>query len=679
MGLISRLLAPTAQRNINRPDVVMALRGESSFVSPESATQIATVFACQRIIAESLAMLPLMVYRKGANGSRSPAIELPLLRMLGLRSNPEMTAFDVRSSVMGHVVRRGNGFAQIVRNGAGQVIELWPLIAGYVRVGRRENGDLIYVYYRPNGTRRVFERWEIFHMRGLSGDGLIGYSPISEARLAFQQAKVMDEYGLAFYENGGRPGGVLENPGLLDDEAYGRIEASWEKAHSGPGNVGKLAILEQGTKYTPINVAQTDQQFLEQKKLTRQEIASIFRVPSHMVNDLDRATFSSVEEMSQEFIDYTLGPWLVQWEQSIARDLLAEDELDRYYAKHTVQALLRGNNASRAEYYAKGLQWGWTTINEVRAHEEQNPIANGDETFVPLNMVPLGQAVKGAGVVSQGQPAARTIEGGVCSCGQRHQVTSEMRAAEGEDPSENLRLGRVEMASSMQAAFEDAAKRMVKREVRDVGKAVEKFLKQRSSEEFVRWLEEFYRNGEFTPAVREAFKPLLLTLARQAMLAASAELGKKSPGLVDSLREFVDTYVKAFADNWSASSRQQLIALLEVLQEAENPAEAVSARLAEWDEGKAAKTGLQQAFEATNALIIASYVHHGVERLRWLASGKSCPFCQSLNGKTAGIREHFVSAGSEIDGGAELGTMSVKRDTRHGPLHRGCDCVVVAA
>ena len=240
-------------------------------------------------------------------------------------------------------------------------------------------------------------------------------------------------------------------------------------------------------------------------------------------------------------------------------------------------------------------------------------------------------------------------------------------------------MSRVEMAYSMQMAFEDAAKRMVKREVRDVNKALEKFLKQRSVKEFTKWLEEFYRGDEFTPAVRDAFKPLLLTLARQAMLAASAELGRKSPGLVDSLREFVDRYVAAFADNWSASSRQQLIALLEALNEAENPAEAVSARLGEWDESKAGKMGLQQAFEATNALIVASYLHHGVERLRWLASGKSCPFCQSLNGKFAGIKEYFVSAGSEIDGGAELGRMSVKRDTRHGPLHRGCDCVVVAA
>lgn len=675
MGILSRWMSTGEQRNINNPDVVIAMTGGSSYVSPESAQQISAVFACKRIIAESIAMLPLVLYRK-VGKTRLPASERPLHRVLSLLANPDMTSFDVRSALMGHVVERGNGFAQVVRNRAGEVIELWPLLSGSVKVARDQGGEIYYIYYRADGSRRIFQRSEILHIRGLSSDGIVGFSPISEARMAFQQARVMQDYNLAFYENGGRPGGVLENPGLLDDEAALRIEESWNKAHSGPNKVGRIAVLEQGTKYTPINVAQADQQFLEQKKLNRQEIAAIFRVPSHMINDLERATFSSAEEMNQEFIDYTLGPWLVQWEQSISRDLLDEDERSTYYAKHTVQALLRGNNQSRADYYTKMLQWGATTINEVREHEELNPISAGDSAFVPLNMVPLEQAVK---MLSQSatQNSLRSMND-ECSCGQRHDNgRPELRAED--DPVEDLRMSRVEMARSMQSVFEDAARRMVRREVRDVQRAAEKYLGKRSIDDFQRWLEDFYRGEDFTPAVRDAFKPLLLTMARQAMLAASAEMGKKSPGLVTSLREFVDRYIASFADGWSASSRQQLIALIETLAEGEDPSEAVRSRLSEWEETKPEKTGLQQAFEALNALIVASYAYLGVKRLRWSASGQSCPFCLSLNGQFAGIDEYFVQAGSQIDGGAELGVMSVKRNTKHGPLHRGCDCVVLSA
>lgn len=679
MGYLSRLMGGHAQRNINSPDVVIAMTGGSSYVSPESAQQISAVFACKRIIAESIAMLPLVLYRKNGK-TRLSASERPLHRVLNLLANPDMTSFDLRSALMGHVVDRGNGFAQVVRNRAGEVIELWPLLSGSVKVARDQGGEIYYIYYRADGSRRIFQRSEILHIRGLSGDGIVGFSPISEARMAFQQARVMQDYNLAFYENGGRPGGVLENPGLLDDEAALRIEESWNKAHSGPNKVGRIAVLEQGTKYTPINVAQADQQFLEQKKLNRQEIAAIFRVPSHMINDLERATFSSAEEMNQEFIDYTLGPWLVQWEQSISRDLLLEEERPTFYAKHTVQALLRGNNQSRADYYTKMLQWGATTINEVREHEDLNPIGDGDMPFVPLNMVPLNQAMKVLGSPQAPTSGNRGLTGEAgCTCGQRHDDGQPERRAEGDDPVEDLRISRVEMARSMQSVFEDAARRMVRREVRDVQRAAEKYLGKRSIDDFQRWLEDFYRGEDFTPAVRDAFKPLLLTMARQAMLAASAELGKKSPGLVTSLREFVDRYIASFADGWSASSRQQLIALIETLAEGEDPSEAVRSRLSEWEETKPEKTGLQQAFEALNALIVASYAYLGVKRLRWSASGQSCPFCLSLNGQFAGIDEYFLQAGSQIEGGAELGVMSVKRNTKHGPLHRGCDCVVLSA
>lgn len=376
------------RRNINSPLVVDAIRKLSSATNSDTAMRVATVYACQKIIAEGVAMLPLFLYRKEGR-NKFPASELPLYEALHVLPNPEMTAFGLRSTMMTRAVREGNAFAQIVRNGFGQVIELYPLVNGYMRIERDANSDLLYVWTRMDGSRRYFRVHEILHLRGLSGDGIVGYSPISEARNSFETATVMDEYNRAFYENGGRPSGVLESPELLDNGAAERMRKSWEEMNGGVKNAGKIAVLEQGTKYTPINIAQTDQQYIEQKKLSREEIASIFRVPAHMLNALDRATFASVEEMSQEFIDYTLTPWLVQWEQTIYKDLLSVSERKIYYAKHAVQALLRGNNDSRAKFYATGIQWGWTSVNEVRELEDLNAIADGDQYFMQLNMTTL--------------------------------------------------------------------------------------------------------------------------------------------------------------------------------------------------------------------------------------------------------------------------------------------------
>lgn len=629
--------------------------------------RLSAVFSCQKIIAESVAMLPLILYRRTGK-NRNPAIEMPLYSALYLLANPEMTSFDFRAAMTGRAVRTGNAFAQIVRDGAGRVIELWPLLRGEVRVARDEMGELIYVLTRADGSRRVFQRSEILHLKGLSGDGMIGYSPISEARNAFEQGAVQDEYSRAFYANGGRPGGVLEVPELLDDEAYGRIKESWNEAHGGAENVGKIAILEQGTKYNPVSVSQSDQQFLEQKKLTRDEIAAIFRVPSHMLNSAERATFASVEESGQQFVTYCLGAWITQWEQTVARDCLVAEQRTIYYAKHTVQALLRGNNASRAEFYSKGLLSGWTNINEVRDLEDLNPITGGDTNFVPLNMAPLSSVVS-----PQPQQPAQRSEEHVCTCGQAHEERSEQRAAG--DATETLRVGRVRLANAQKSLFEDAAKRMVKREVRDVQKAVEKYLRKRGAADFLAWLDDFYRNSDFTSAVKDAFWPILRAYAEQVANLIGDELSQDAAAV--DVQQFISDYLDNVSIQWSAGSRTQLENLL-ADDGGADPAAAIEAQLAHWDAVKPGVVAQQQAYESLNAMSVAIYQSFDVPSLRWVASGKSCPFCQKLSGRRVKTGGFFVEHGHEIDGGAVAGVMQVKNSRRHAPLHGGCDCIVTA-
>lgn len=330
----------------------------------------------------------------------------------------------------------------------------------------------------------------------------------------------------------------------------------------GPRNANRVAILEEGLDVASIGIPQSDAQFLESQKMTRTEIAGLFRVPSHMINDLDRATWSNVEQMGIEFVTFALLPWLVLWEQAISRDMLTPQERTRYYAKHKIQALMRGDNPSRSAFYTAGLQWGWLSINDVRELEDMNPVQNGDTYFVPLNMAPLDQAVKGVQMAASATTPARDAGAAAarfdacdhcdgCTCGEHNMPGLEARAAD-EDPVEELRLTRVEMARAMEPVLEDIAKRLTGREVRDVRRLVDKHLRKRADDEFLAAVAALY--NEFGSVVVDGFRAALLSYARQAMLAASAELGVKSVGLTEELRTFVDEYLANMGNGWAASS-----------------------------------------------------------------------------------------------------------------------------
>ena len=660
--------------------MVRILRGGRN-VTPETGMQIASVLSCVRVLSESVAMLPLEMRAREGRGTRR-ATELPLYTLLHDLPNPEMTSIEMRMALQGHLASWGNAYAQKIPSRGGQWIELWPLLPSRMEPQRAPNGDMIYIYQESDGTKTVYLASEIMHIRGLSYDGLIGYSPIGQARRTLEAKARMDEYQAAFWENGAQPGAVLKHPGKLSDKAFERLMQSWEARHQGAANANRMAILEEGLTVESMGLPQSDAQFLETQKYNRTEIAGLFRVPSHMINDLDRATFSNIEQMSLEFVIYTLLPWLVAWEQAIGRDLLSPTERGRYYAKHKIQALLRGDNQSRSEFYTAALQWGWMSINDVRELEDLNPVANGDTYFVPLNMVPIEQAIKGVPPTTSTQANAIRAymdadHADSCTCGACRDggdADREQRAED--DEAEKLRANRVEMARAMQPVFDDIATRVTKREARDVGRLVEKHLRKRANGDFLDAVRDLY--ADFNGVVEDAFRAAMLAYARQAMMAAGAELGKKSPGLTDKLRQFVTEYLANLGNGWASSSRTQIeIVVQEALDGGVDPADAVTERITRWEDTKPAKVADRQSFEALNAFVVASYGAYKVTRIRWAARGDSCPFCQQLSGRVAGIEEFFVGDGTSLDGG-EAGPMQIKRNVRHGPLHGGCDCVVVA-
>ena len=350
-------------------------------VNETTAMQMTAVYSCVRILSEAVAGLPLNVYRYNDSGGKERALKHPLYRLLHDEPNPEMTSFAFRETLMSHLLLWGNAYAQVIRNARGEVIALYPLMPDKMTVDRDNNGRLFYLYQRGaedakavGNDRRVYlPPTDVLHIPGLGFDGLIGYSPIAMAKNAIGLAMATEEYGAKFFANGAAPSGVLEHPGTIKDPQ--RVRDSWNAAYQGSSNAHKIAVLEEGMKYTPIGISPEQAQFLETRKFQINEIARIFRVPPHMLADLEKSSFSNIEQQSLEFVKYTLDPWVVRWEQSMCRVLLSESEKPAYFIKFNVDGLLRGDYASRMTGYATARQNGWMSANDIRELENLDRIA----------------------------------------------------------------------------------------------------------------------------------------------------------------------------------------------------------------------------------------------------------------------------------------------------------------
>ena len=368
-------------------------------VNERSAMQMTAVYACVRILSESIASLPVHLYQYESEGNKAKAVKHPLYRILHDEPNPEMTSFVFRETLMTHLLLWGNAYSQIIRNGKGEVIGLYPLMPNRMTVDRDSNGQIIYQYQMQDSDAHTGKSGsvtlrpsEVLHVPGLGFDGLVGYSPIAMAKNAIGLSIATEEYGAKFFANGATPGGILEFPGTVKNPES--IRESWNKGFSG-SNAHKVAILEEGMKYTPISISPEQAQFLETRKFQIDEIARIFRVPPHMVGDLEKSSFSNIEQQSLEFVKYTLEPWIIRWEQSLNRALLTEKEKPDYFVKFNVDGLLRGDYQSRMNGYAIARQNGWMSANDIRSLEQLDLIPDelgGNLYLINGNMTKLQDA-----------------------------------------------------------------------------------------------------------------------------------------------------------------------------------------------------------------------------------------------------------------------------------------------
>ena len=410
MGILSGLFRsrdkPTDRTAGSSYSFFLGGTASGKYVTERSAMQMTAVYCCVRILSEAVASLPLQFYRYTDDGGKEKAVEHPLYFLLHDEPNPEMTSFIFRETLMTHLLLWGNAYSQIIRNGKGEVVALYPLMPDRMKVDRDEHGRLYYEYtvYDADdvdgrkGTDRVgrtvrLQPTDVLHIPGLGFDGLVGYSPIAMAKNAIGLAIATEEYGSKFFANGAAPSGVLEHPGTIKDPS--RVRESWQATFGGSGNANKIAVLEEGMKYTPISISPEQAQFLETRKFQIDEIARIFRVPPHMIGDLEKSSFNNIEQQSLEFVKYTLDPWVSRWEQAMVRALLTPEEKKKYFFKFNVDGLLRGDYQSRMNGYATARQNGWMSANDIRELENLDRIPaeqGGDLYLINGNMTKLEDA-----------------------------------------------------------------------------------------------------------------------------------------------------------------------------------------------------------------------------------------------------------------------------------------------
>lgn len=626
-------------------------------VSGDGALKYTAVLAAVRVLAESVASLPLLVYERlpGEQGKRR-APDFYLYELLHNKPNPFIDSFIFRELMMVHLLLWGNAYAEIEADSRGRVTALWPLLAGNMLNITRGADGLVYEYQLPNGQIQKIPGFALLHLRGLGVNGYFGLSPIALARQAIGLGLAAEQFGAGFFGNGAQLSGILKHPMKLTDEAETSLRESWAALYKGLDNAHRIAVLEEGMEYERIGIPPEDAQFLETRKFQVTEIARMYNLPPHKIGDLERATFSNIEHENMDFVTRSVRPWLIRWEMGIAQQLMTAAERARYFAEFLVDGLLRGDTTARYGAYAVGRQNGWLSANDIRRLENMNPVEGGDVYLVPLNMIPADQ-VGNPFASREPEPEPRALEARALSVEERAQRTA---------------AGRQRLQQASTGVFLDVAGRVLRRETNDVGNAARRLLQQRGVPEFNAWLDEFYaEHAEFTA---RQWLPVLMTYSALVADEVSGEVGVEA----DAARYegFVRSYAEMLGDRQAQRSRSRLDEIIDEFGQDALPE--IESTLLEWRDSRPAGVANEESVRSGNAFAVALYGFAGVLLLRWVGFSKTCPYCQRLNGKVVGIQASFIGAGESFAPDAPNGPLRPSRSIGHPPAHKGCDCQVVA-
>ena len=365
-------------------------------VTPDTALTYSAYFNAISLISGTIGALPLHLMQ-GKDKTKRIAEDRAMYRVLHDFANPYMTAMAFRECLMSHILGWGNGYAEKVRNGYGELIALWPITPNRVRP-EMVDGELRYRIQMPDGSPIVLPRSQVLHVAGIGFDGFLGYSIAAMARKSIGLGMAMETFGSRFFGEGTHPGVIVEHPQKLSPDAHSNLKASLTDTYSGLGNSHRLMLLEEGMKFHQVVIDPKDSQFLESRQFNVPEIARWFNLPPHKLKDLTKSSFSNIESEQISFVTDSILPWLVRLEQNFNMQLLTESDREysgrgRLYWKHNVEGLLRADAAARGTYYKEMWNTGAMTQNQIRALEDMDPDLNplANELFVPMNMIPLSK------------------------------------------------------------------------------------------------------------------------------------------------------------------------------------------------------------------------------------------------------------------------------------------------
>lgn len=351
------------------------------WVDHETALCVAAVFAAVRYVSESVASLPWELRQRKRGGGSEQALTHPTYKLIHTRPNPEMSSFDWRVLMIAWANLWGNAYSEIERDAMGRVVALWPISPDRVEIKRNE-GRLYYLVRQLNSETIGIDPWNMFHIRGMGGDGMQGYSVVALAARSIGTGLAADEFSASFYENSAITSGALKHPKELGEKGYTRLKEDFQKKHAGPAKAWTPMILEEGMEWQSMTMPLKDAQFLESRKFTVTEIARWFRVPPHKIGDLERATFSNIEEQNIDVVQDTLIPWAKRLELEADYKLVSPKSHGQFFSKVNVNGLLRGDSQARSTYYQQMRNLGVMNANEIRNLEDMNPIGPDGNKYV---------------------------------------------------------------------------------------------------------------------------------------------------------------------------------------------------------------------------------------------------------------------------------------------------------
>ena len=616
-------------------------------VTEDTALHYGPFFAGVRIISEDLGSLPFPLFESLDPRGKRRAKEHPLYQILHDAPNAVMSSQTFRETLTGHAVMWGGGFAEIVRK-RGIVRELWPLRPDRMRIKfNRKTRALAYDYDdQTNGIRRLFLPDEILHIYGLGFDGVRGYSVLELARNSIGAGVASETFGASFFGNAAKPAGFLRHPGVLGDGARKNLRESIEAMHRGSDKAGRLALLEEGMEWQQIGIPPDDAQFLETRRFDVLDMARWLRLPPFMLAELGRATWNNIESEKIDYVTKSLRTWLTRWEQGVWMRLLDSEEKETLFAEHTIEGLLRGDTKSRFESYRIGREIGVYSADDINELENRNPLPDdkGSVYFVPLNWVPAPSPD------DDGGPGR-----------ERRNRSAESRRR---------------IARAFEPLCADIEGRLAKIERNQVLRLVKKHLgdPSRTTAAFAADVSELY-DGEIFEQTTERWLPTMETFAGQISTEAADEVNWTGS---TALGNWVLAYVGSHAGHRVRASAGRLIDIVTGAETPEKAAKAVAAQLDKWVESRAAQVARKESIQMSNAAAREVWRTAGVRQIQWVATGKSCPFCDQLNGKTVGTEQAFMDAGTDFEG-TDGTSLPVTHNTFHPPAHSGCDCMVVAA